>query len=194
MGVVAVMMSVDQGADGPVGNLADGLQEGAGAALGEAGVHHRDRAVASDEAGIVQPPAAVQLDVGIHAGADLFHRGGRQLVGAVGMARAGIPRHGRPPGGSLDTEQSSAYGPAGMRSTTIRPNPGPFHSRKMPLPPAGPWRACRTRARVGTPPYRKPSLMPRIPPHPSPHPQRKGRTKRPCRNDQDNYKVGRGGL
>ena len=72
MGVVTVVVGVDQGADGEVGHALDGGEEGAGSGFGEAGIHNGDGVCSGDEAGIVQAPTAVQLYVGIYPGTYFF--------------------------------------------------------------------------------------------------------------------------
>jgi len=84
MRVVAVVMGIDQRAYGQVGYAADGLQKGAGAGLGEARVYHSNRVFPGQESGVVQPPGAVELNVGMHPWADFLHGRGRQFVGGMG--------------------------------------------------------------------------------------------------------------
>ena len=59
VGVVAVVVGVDQRAYGQVGDAADGAEEGAGAGFGKAGIHHGNRAAPGDEAGVIQAPTAI---------------------------------------------------------------------------------------------------------------------------------------
>ena len=68
--VIAVVMGVDQGADGLLGDGVYGVQVGAGAPLGGGGVDADHAGAADQEAGVVQVPAAVRLQVGVDVLAD----------------------------------------------------------------------------------------------------------------------------
>ena len=82
VGVVAVVMRVDQSSDGQVGYSPDGLKKGPRSCLGKAGVNNGNRVAARNESRVVEPPGAVQLDIGVDARADFLEGGRRQLVEA----------------------------------------------------------------------------------------------------------------
>src|SRR5262249_2932628 len=74
-GVVAVVVGVQQGAHRPVGDAGDPRQVVPGPLLGGAGVHAHHAPAADQEAGVVQPPRPVRLQVGVDAVTDLLqHR------------------------------------------------------------------------------------------------------------------------
>jgi hypothetical protein len=82
--VVTVMVRVDEGAHGPLSGLtAERVQKGPRPALGEAGVDREHGVAADDEAGVVQPPASIELHVAKHTRADLFDDRRRQIVAAM---------------------------------------------------------------------------------------------------------------
>jgi hypothetical protein len=74
-GVIGVVMGVDHRAHRCRRDGGDGAQVGAGAALGRAGVYADDSLRPHQEAGVVDPPGAIGLDVGVDPGGHLAHLG-----------------------------------------------------------------------------------------------------------------------
>ena len=88
VGVVAVAVGVDEGADRVGRHLADGGVEGAGAFFRAGGIDDGGGAAAEDGAGVVEEPAAIHLDVGVDAGRDFLDAGrGNLSVSGDGLAR-----------------------------------------------------------------------------------------------------------
>src|SRR5581483_10613058 len=91
--MVTVVVGVDQRAHGALGDGLDGVQVGAGPALGGGGVDADHAVPADQEAGVVEVPAAVRLQVGVDVRADFpelaqAHRGAPcSCVPAAGPSR-----------------------------------------------------------------------------------------------------------
>ncbi len=98
--MVAVMMGVDQRADRFTRDRLDGVQVGAGAPFRRGGVDADHAVAAGQEAGVVQVPAAVRLQVGVDVLAHLadFAQAHRRAP-LSGTAAAATPRTAsrRPP-------------------------------------------------------------------------------------------------
>ena len=93
--VVAVVVRVHERPHRQPAHRTDRVPEGPRAPLREAGIDRHHAIAADDEAGVVQPPAPVRLDVGEDAPAHLFHarRGQLDVVGNVRSGHGGPPRH-----------------------------------------------------------------------------------------------------
>jgi hypothetical protein len=105
--VVAVVVGVDQGAHRLDGHVADRAQQRPRPALGGAGVDGHDALRADQEAGVVDPPAAVGLHVGEHVVGHLHGVRGREPR-VVGVAGGGGSAHAptlRPPGTRVLAQQ-----------------------------------------------------------------------------------------
>ena len=102
--VIAVVMGVDQRADRPAGDGLDGVQVGAGAPLGGGGVdadHAGVDPLTDQEAGVVQVPAAVRLQVGVDVLADLLdlaqaHRRAPSSRAAAAASASSSPKQRQP--------------------------------------------------------------------------------------------------
>ncbi len=117
------MVGVDQGPDRPVGHGGDRLEVGPGAPLGRTGVDADHALAGHQEAGVVDEPAAVGLDVGEDTVADLL-RPARELE----------------PVNRCEAAHSAQCGAGNDRLGTR----GPFRRKLAARPPAG--RTTRTRA------------------------------------------------
>jgi hypothetical protein len=93
VGVVAVVMGVDQGPHRAVGHAPHRLHEGAGPALRRAAVDGHHATVAGHEAGVVDPPAAVGLDEAEDAVGHLLNPGRREAAGVMIVVRGAHVRH-----------------------------------------------------------------------------------------------------
>ena len=78
VGVVAVVVGVHRGPRRPGRHPPDRGQQGTVARLGGRGVDHQVSPASGDDAGVVDHPAAVRLDIGVDAGRDLGHLWRRQ--------------------------------------------------------------------------------------------------------------------
>jgi len=105
--VVAVMMGVEQRADRGSAHGTNGLLQTDGAPLRGGGVDRAHVILCDDEAGVVDPPAAVRLHVGEDPVGDLV-AGRRREVRMVVVVR----------GGGHDGQPSDAAPPFGEDSTT----------------------------------------------------------------------------
>ena len=89
--VVAMLVGVDQCADRQFGHAVDRVQQRTCPALGVARIDQRHRAATDDERAVVQPPLAVELDVGVDAVADLLYRRTRRWLAAAWLAHFRLP-------------------------------------------------------------------------------------------------------
>src|SRR5262249_59836695 len=112
--VVTVVVGVDQGAHRRGGDRRDRVEVGLGPALRRAGVDADDALRADEEAGVVDPPGAVGLYVGVDPGGHLVDLG----AAGDGDVTALAAHPGSPP-------------PLGMGHGG---NPGPDDPHIVPLP------------------------------------------------------------